>query len=205
MGIILEDDCLPSQSFFLFSQELLGKYKDDERIMQVSGDCFMDDLDIKESYYFSQYCHIWGWATWKRAWNLYELENKNFESDFTKLKFNSIQEKKYWHKTFKDYFAGNINTWDYPWVFTVWKNNGLSIYPKINMVKNIGCGIPDSTHILKPDSRIEKMKAVDIDSNITHPHEVVTNPEFDRLNFKVNYTSNSTIIRIIEKIKNLIN
>lgn len=68
-GIILEDDCLPDHSFFRFCEEMLLKYSDDERIGMISGDNFQfGGSQVEDSYYFSRYPHIWGWATWKRAW-----------------------------------------------------------------------------------------------------------------------------------------
>jgi len=102
-GIILEDDCLPSQSFFRFCQELLEYYRDDTRIMMISGNNFQfGKVRGEGSYYFSKYAHVWGWATWRRAWKHYDVNMKNFE-DF--LKSNQIinifkikQQQKYWMK-----------------------------------------------------------------------------------------------------------
>ena len=80
MGIILEDDCLPDPSFFYFCQELLQKYKDDKRVMMISGfNYLLNSLEIRESYFFSNYYPIWGWATWRRAWKLYDNEMKNWD------------------------------------------------------------------------------------------------------------------------------
>jgi len=76
-GIILEDDTLPSQSFFWFCQELLERYKDDTRIMVISGDNFQNGITRGTcSYYFSRYNHIWGWASWRRAWKYYSVDMK---------------------------------------------------------------------------------------------------------------------------------
>ena len=64
MGIILEDDCLPHPTFFRFCQELLERYRDDERIGMISGNNFQFGRKCTDySYYFSMYSHIWGWAS----------------------------------------------------------------------------------------------------------------------------------------------
>ena len=201
MGIILEDDCLPSQSFFWFCQKLLEKYKDDQRIMQINGSCFLDKVDITESYFFSKYNHIWGWASWRRAWNLYELENLDFEHDFEKICFHNSKEKKYWHKTFIRYFEGKVNTWDYPWTFSVWKNNGLAVYPSKNMIKNIGFR-EDSTHIKNADPQFVKMNLNEINcNNIIHP-AISLNRKLDLLEFEKRFAPKKFISRIISKIFN---
>ena len=74
-AIILEDDTLPSPSFFPFCEELLERYDDDERIMHISGNNYQPERrPAPYSYYFSRYCHIWGWATWRRAFRHYAFE-----------------------------------------------------------------------------------------------------------------------------------
>ena len=78
-GIILEDDCLPSQSFFWFCKELLNKYKDNEKVMHIAGDNFQSDKKRGNGdYYFSVYNHCWGWATWKRSWGHFDVKMKTF-------------------------------------------------------------------------------------------------------------------------------
>jgi hypothetical protein len=76
-AIILEDDCLPEPTFFHFCQELLERYCDDWRVMHISGDNFqLGHRRSSDSYYFSRYSHVWGWATWQRAWKFYDVEMK---------------------------------------------------------------------------------------------------------------------------------
>src|SRR3954453_1153033 len=72
-AIILEDDCLPHPSFFRYCAELLERYRDDERVMMISGDNFQGGRRrTPDSYYFSRYVHSWGWATWRRAWQHFD-------------------------------------------------------------------------------------------------------------------------------------
>lgn len=204
MGIILEDDCLPNNSFFKFCEECLEKYKNDERVFQINGISVINKELIKESYFFSKYNHIWGWASWRRAWKKYEIENNNFDKDFHKIKkiFNSSSEKKYWYKVLKNYFDGNINTWDYPWLFTIWKNNGVSIYPKYNMIRNIGMGHIDATHTIQEDEKITKAKLYDVKS-IVHPSEIRINKELDKIDYNECFKIPNIFIRILRKVKKL--
>lgn len=186
-AIILEDDCVPNMSFFLFCTELLIKYKNHDNIYQINGSCFLNIITIKESYFFSKYNHTWGWATWKRAWDKFEIENDNFENDFKSISFHSVNERKYWHKIFLKYFSGEIDTWDYPWMFTMWKNRGLSVYPTKNMVKNIGFR-EDATHT-KSKSKFENMSLQNI-NKLSHPAHIFQNQKLDAENFEYVFLNN---------------
>ena len=154
MGVILEDDCLPNNSFFNFCEKLLLKYEFDNRVMHISGNTFISDKIrskyITGDYFFSKYPHISGWATWRRAWNLYNHNMSNYNNNLKKIidNNNSLLEKLYWSKIFKLVYNNKINSWGYVWLYSIWENKGLSIQPKYNLVKNIGFGI-DATHTNK--------------------------------------------------------
>lgn len=156
-GIILEDDCLPDLSFFKFCSELLDKHRLDEKVFMISGDNFLpESLRLKESYYFSKFAHIWGWATWRRAWKKYDFQMKDFPIFLSQKKITEIWKdrntQKYWLEKFNEVYKHKIDTWDYQWVYTIWKNNGFSIAPNVNLISNIGFGI-EGTHTLnKNDS-----------------------------------------------------
>jgi len=188
MGIILEDDCLVTKDFFLYCSTLLDEYSNDEKVYQINGTCFLNQINIKESYFFSKYSHIWGWATWRRAWQHYEINNYNFESDFLKIDFYSGLEKQYWQQTLKQYYNNKIDTWDYPWTFTIFKNNGLCIYPQKNMVKNIGFG-PNATHTKDKNSSLSNMK-IEKFGKIIHPKSITTNNQLDFAAFIAAYYKN---------------
>jgi len=149
-GIILEDDCVPHPSFFTFCEEMLQKYKNDSRVMHVSGSCFLpENMTNKNAYYFSKYAQVWGWATWKRAWE--KMDYKMFKwKGFNKLeKYNSIfsyyWERVYWRVMANAVMKGKINSWAYRWQFSLWENGGKSISPGKNLVRNIG--LHSGTHI----------------------------------------------------------
>jgi hypothetical protein len=156
-GIILEDDILPDQSFFKFCQELLKRYRDDERIMMISGNNFQNGIyQTKDSYYFSYYTHIWGWATWKRAWRHYN--NNVLLWDEQKIRFllkkigsNWKPFESYWYRIFNCVREGQIDSWAYIWTFSCWAQNGLAVIPEVNLAKNTGFNV-DATHTKKiPD------------------------------------------------------
>ena len=154
-GIILEDDCLPSQSFFWFCEELLERYREDMRIMAVSGDNFQKDPARNEfSYYFSRFNHCWGWASWRRAWSYYEKDMQSWphirDNDYMQDILLDKTAVKYWGKIFEAVYKNKIDTWDYQWTFSCWVQNGLTVLPNVNLVSNIGFGI-ENTHT--PDSK----------------------------------------------------
>jgi len=200
-GIILEDDCLPSQSFFWFCQELLKYYRDDRRIMIISGNNFQFGRTRGEgSYYFSKYAHIWGWATWKRAWKYFDVSMANFKMFKTENQINNIfrikQQQKYWTKIFQLTYDGKINSWGYVWTYTCFTSNGLSVLPNVNLVSNIGFS-KEALHTKDKNSIFSKMEAKEI-TKIIHPEFVLANQEADLLTSKLCFGNKS----IFERVKN---
>lgn len=142
-GIILEDDCLPNESFFTFCQTLLEKYRLDQNIMHIGGNNFQQGITRgNRDYYFSVYNHIWGWATWRRAWQTYDVEMKDFnEIECNKMLVRIFEQQNvrgYWSNIFNKVNEKLFDTWDYQWTYRVWKENGLAIVPQKNLVSNIG-------------------------------------------------------------------
>ncbi len=185
-AIILEDDCLPSLSFFPYCEELLEKYKDDERIMMISGDnhAFANPKTkgyAEHSYYFSRHVHIWGWATWARAWKSYDLEMKKWPdyryNRYLSAFFNRKSYYYFWESLFDAYFKRRIPSWDGAWVFAVWSQSGLSIAPKVNLIQNTGISA-DATHTTDHD-RYSRLPALELDFPLQHPECVVENRLLD--------------------------
>lgn len=142
-GIIFEHDCLPHPDFFPFCESLLAHYRNDERIMHISGDNFQFGKQRGEgSYYFSRLNHIWGFATWRRAWKHYDPTIKDWPEFKANKRLNDIYSHKRMQKIWEDIFdkthSGELQTWDYQWTFSMWRNNGLAILPQHNLVSNIG-------------------------------------------------------------------
>lgn len=185
-GIILEDDCLPDLSFFTFCESLLHHYSHDARIMMISGNNFQSSrIENEYSYYFSKYPHIWGWATWRRAWQHYDTEMKGWpslkSSGSLRWMCGNVVELDYWTRIFDSVYEGKIDTWDYQWTYSCWSQNGLSICPAVNLVSNVGFG-NSSTHTKDPDSPLANLPVGQIE-NVIHPSMVVPNYEADLATF----------------------
>ncbi len=183
-GIILEDDCLPNESFYIYCETLLNYYASNERIMHISGNNFQDGIVRGDgTYYFSNYNHIWGWATWKRAWKAYNVDLSFLtETEIETLiekQFDTKKERLFWNNIFKKVINKTIGTWDYQWTYAVWKNNGLSILPNKNMIANIGFN-NNGTHTSGVDILgLSNMRTFLI-SKIIHPTEIEINKKADK-------------------------
>ncbi len=173
-AIILEDDCVPNQTFFRFCSELLERYQDDTRVMAISGDNFQSgNDDSTDSYYFSKYLHCWGWATWRRAWQHYEGTLAAWpdfrDSEDLAALCHSLREQDYWTRIFNRVHAGEIDTWDFTWLLACWMNHGLTALPTKNLVSNIGFG-DNATHTSDP-SPFEKLPTYEF-QKLEHPERV---------------------------------
>lgn len=142
-GIILEDDCLPSQTFFQFVDSYIDEFEKCENFGIISGNNFFDkDFPIEDDYSLSQYPFIWGWATSASNWQEYMRTNTNvhyFKKGLKKTFFNTFFTKNALYAKKTSY------TWDYQFLFFLRKENKFTVIPKLNLVKNIGLG-PNSTH-----------------------------------------------------------
>lgn len=193
MGIILEDDCLPDDSFFWYCQEQLIRYKHDTKVMHIGGTNFLnkDDQD-KNSYYFTKFPHVWGWATWRRAWKKYDYKMNSFPKDFLTnrlgVKFESFWEKSYWFILFKAVKEGKIDTWDYQWVYTTWKNNGISINPGVNLISNLGFG-NGAVNTKRDNAKFSKMPTSSIVKNLQYIRPKI-NQKFDSYTANIMFNSN---------------
>lgn len=184
-GIILEDDCLASQDFFLYCQKMLEEYKNYPDIGMVGGVNFSGDMKLSESFYFSKYIIVWGWATWRNKWALYQdnleawkevrksswlfdiYKNKNIASYYTEI-FDKMSE-------------GMVDTWDSNWTYSLLRSDQIVICPTKNLVSNIGfVGTFANQSHLKflgiPTQRLDV-------TNLVRPREILVNKELDRLQY----------------------
>jgi hypothetical protein len=154
-AIVLEDDCLPDQSFFPYCVELLERYRDNPQIGLISGFNLEGSFRHADSYYFSSLVSIWGWATWRRSWQQYDEYMKGWpeakRSGLVERLFPDRKVVKYWEGMLDRMHDGSgPNAWDYQWVYTCWSRNWLNIIPTRNLVQNIGFG-QDATHTKNQD------------------------------------------------------
>jgi hypothetical protein len=204
-AIILEDDCLPHPTFFRFCEELLQQYRDDERIMSISGDNFLSGYQHTEhSYYFSRYPLCWGWATWRRAWKHYDHQMALWPRFASEEWLQGIlvdrRAAESWTRIFGATYRGEIDTWDYAWTFACWVQSGLTVIPNTNLVSNIGFGA-DATHTTQSNDRRANIKTHQIHFPVSHPPFVLQDTKADR-RFQHDFIDTPTIPeRVIRKVK----
>jgi hypothetical protein len=189
-AIVLEDDCLPDSSFFAYCDELLERYRDDQRIMHISGDQFISSDDVNPfSYSFSRYPLSWGWATWRRAFRHYDFGIRLWpELRETRWLMNVLGDEtavSHWRTIFDRTLSqpDQVNTWDFQWVFACWVQSGLSILPRANLVSNIGYGA-DATHTKNEADRRANLHRRELRVPLEHPNCIVPDATRDRLIFE---------------------
>lgn len=176
-GIILEDDCLPDQSFFTFCEELLSRYADNQRVWHIGGNNYQDGITRGDGdYYFSRHNHIWGWATWRDRWLHYDPDMNGIDDFLRSGRLNDILankgNRKIWHKFF-NWISKGLDTWDIQWQYIVWKHDGLSIIPNQNLVSNIGFG-EGATHTPEKDSPLANRETASL---VIHQHPARVEPD----------------------------
>lgn len=174
-GIILEDDVIPSVSFFYYCEELLEKYKNEESIGMISGsNYFFEERVSDDDYYFSMFPFIWGWATWRRVWDKYDSSMKDLDKKrLLKIIRNIFTTKEcinYYYDSIIATYNNKINTWDYQLAYLMFCNAYYNICPTKNMISNIGFG-SDATHT-KHDSIHNNMQRYEINFPIRHPQKI---------------------------------
>lgn len=170
-AIILEDDCVPSMSFFRFCREMLDRYRDDRRVMVISGSNQDVCNEFPWSYCFCKKLQMWGWATWKRAWDLFDVDMKIWEEcrENEWLK-NILTPEEYFERTneLQTTYEGYCDTWDYQFMLSAFLHHGLDIIPKVNMIRNIGFG-PDATHTTNELDKAYFYLDEEMEFPLTHP------------------------------------
>lgn len=184
-AIVLEDDCVPHPSFFRFCDELLERYRDDERVMHITGTTYRaHEIPTPYSYFFSQFNGCWGWATWRRAWRHFDASVRLWPElrDTTWLKdlVEDPDAVRYWAHEFDVAYQrrGDVDYWDHQWTFACWAHSGLSIAPRVNLVTNVGCGA-DSTHFGENDP-LGNVPSHEMMFPLVHPPNVLQRRHADR-------------------------
>jgi len=185
-GIILEDDCLPDGSFFQFCGELLERYRDDSRIMMISGTNIEQETAGKNSYDFSRYPHIWGWATWRRAWQFYDDTMNAWpqfrQSETFRTMFDG-RTSRYWRNVFDRAYENRINSWASVWALCYFVKGGLSIFPASNLVSNIG-NLAEGTHTNIFFDTAMGSQLFPLAFPLIHPDKIKINEKYDLLAYK---------------------
>jgi GR25 family glycosyltransferase involved in LPS biosynthesis len=205
-GIILEDDVVPHTDFFVFCDFVLNKYRFDERIMMATGTNYLSNSEYKQPYFFSEHFTIWGWATWRRSWSLYDpdmsmWEHKKNQDDLC-YKFQNSYIWKHFKNTFDSLKTDYIDTWDIQWVFTCLFNSGLCVTPRVNLITNIGVNGVHSDSVT--DSHFLEQSSLNFDFKTDINPNVHVSSEYDNALHMLKTRPalrRKKIINILKKIK----
>lgn len=184
-AIVLEDDCVPTDDFFSFCEELLDRYVDDDRVAAVTGNNFQDGKQRGDgSYYFSKYPHVWGWASWRRAWRQYDREISFWPEWKDSFAWRAVHpdsvERQHWRRILDRVARGEIDTWDYQLAASMSYHGGLTATPNAHLVSNIGFG-PDATHTKAPQD-LAGMETAPL-GPMVHPSCVEQDVDADKYTF----------------------
>lgn len=198
-GIIIEDDCVLQNSFFRFAEELLERYKDDTRIGMIDAANYIRNVKIPCSYGFSRFKSTNGWATWRRAWKLMDLDMKwrgtPYEDSVISNMGYRAKDMNYWKYRLKAVDLKDVSAWDWQWYFTLASNNMLGIYPEHGLVSNIGFGV-GATHTTAKEIPEMYKSTGEIEFPLHHPEYVVPFEPFEH-SF---YLSNNTLFDRVKRL-----
>lgn len=202
-GIIIEDDCIPNASFFIFCETMLARYKNDTRIGMVTGNNFVPNKTLEEldppaeTYYFQRQTYLWGWASWRRAWNTYDLEMKEWPRVKKERYLYSIFPKRAaasFESLFQMTYDGRATTWDPQWFLSSLLSGMLCIVPPRNLVSNIGIL---GEHSAKSGS-LNNMPTHEISvMNLQNPFYIYPNVPMEKLSLAVANISTFSVRRTL--------
>lgn len=172
-GIVLEDDCLVSDQFFTFCGDLLARYMDDERIMQISSLSPYGGRNYPYDYHFSRAFRCGGgWATWRRAWRYFTSNMQRYSDEesrgILKAYYPNHAECLLIYKKLLEFKDGHFDNWDFQWNMACYAQNGLCVVPERNMMMNIGFD-EDSTHTQQIDPMFENLQIQQVEFPLRHP------------------------------------
>ena len=204
-AIILEDDCLPDHTFFEFCEELLEKYRDNHRIIQISGINLQGKWKSEiQSYHFSYYGGIWGWASWRRAWKYYDVSMKLWSKTEVKNKIkDTLGDAKQYQlrkKRFDQAYYGQVDSWDPQWLFTRLLQSSLSVVPAVNLISNIGFG-EEATRTKFQSKELANLPLHSLQFPLLDPSNLTADREYDHQFYLKAFKQQSMLQRAIGKVK----
>lgn len=204
-AIILEDDCIPHPTFLTYCEELLDRYRHDKRVMNISGQNVLFGRKRTEySYYYSRFTLCWGWATWRRSWQYFDVDLKLWPEVRDRRFMKDILEDPYavkvWERTAQMLYDGRLTGWDFKWMLSCWLQNGLCIISDRNLVTNIGYGA-EATHIHDEKDPYIKMTIEAMDFPLKHPPFILRDLEADKFTQRTLFDYDPNIFK---KVKNKI-
>ena len=204
--IVIEDDCLPDRSFFPFCEELLDRYEKDTRVSMIGGFSNLYRDDLPYSYFFSRYTMSWGWATWRRTWDLLDLGM----STWPETRINGLKAvlperwmRTEWVRLYDRIYSTKMkNGWDYQLQLCGWINNMVAVVPKVNLIENIGYGLA-GTHTQDSNSANAKATSSALEFPLRHPPNMFRDEEADRRIERIHYERNLPRILVRQTLEGL--
>ena len=193
-GIVLEDDCVPDLTFFRFCEEILERYKDDDQVMHIGCSNLAEDqtAGLEASYVFSRFSFVWGWAGWRRAWQKMSLDLEGLDvyegSDAIGNFLADPKAQAYMLDKFRVTQRRENNSWAYAWFFSILKNDGLCIVPKVNLVQNTGVGEAGATNTTVRNEKA-RLRAQPISFPLVHPESREPDPALEQRFFYLSQKS----------------
>ena len=205
-GVILEDDCLPGADFFRYAAAALEFYRNDERVMHINGSAFFAPENPEYCAYLYRYAHIWGWASWRRAWKHYDVDVKDFTSQKMYEIFpNDRKQAARWNEILQKVIAEKpgFNTWDFQWTYAVMAQNGLCVSPVCNLISNIG--MEQSTHDMDSVSDVLGLKTFILPEKLNFPLQKVSfSLEAEKKAYHVFYKKQNIFLRVFNKFSKIL-
>lgn len=185
-GIIVEDDCLPQQTFFAFCDALLPRFRDDERVGAIAGTSFAARAHAtRNSYRFSRYATMWGWATWRRAWAEVDPHLSDWPAHrgtdwLLKVGRGKRDFAEYWTGVFDMVRADLPEYWDYQFQYALWRHGQVTVHPAVNLVTNIGFAADASHTQVTGAHPMRELAAEPLAFPLRHPGDIATDDVADR-------------------------
>lgn len=179
-GVILEDDCIARPEFFEFAAELLDRYADDERVMMVSGSSLVDRPDASSSYLTAGVGHIWGWATWRRAWDRYDDRLPGWVERRSAVRRSGPLGRGLARK-FDSHLAGRKARWARAWYHAMIAHDGVALIPTVNLVENDGFGSDATNTVGATHHPLRRTAAQPMQRPLRHPVDLAVDPGYERL------------------------
>lgn len=194
--IVLEDDVVPSQSFFPFCKEMLDRYEHDERIAMIAG-FNTDEItpDVPDDYFFTSFQSIWGWASWRRVAKRWEADYAFMHDSFNMHQLEALARQRGYRDTmlqmFRDHSVSGKEYFETIYWADMILNSGLTIMPTKNLVNNVGL-TSDSTHFsaelqTMPHRlrHIFTMPRYELQFPLKHPKYVIENVDYKERRYKI--------------------
>jgi len=183
-AVILEDDCLPTPSFMAYAGELLDRFRHDSRIGSVCGSLSVPSIPpVEGDYFFSRYNLFTGWATWRRAWSLYDDDMEPVvDGSLDRILAATFEQQRaryYWRYVLRRTHSGLINSWGYRWMLSCWANSMMAAFPRCTLVDNVGFG-DDATNT-RGQAWYFRQVLGELQMPLTHPRYVCRDAAIDRM------------------------